>query len=299
MLSGIPASKSIVISGEQGKQVVSGLACIPGHRSRKTTKQRENRWLRSARQALQHHRFLLLIENHQPLLPRTSISAQHRPENWDYQGLLLRLTGSGSCCLPERQAQTSGITIPLGFHRHVRCSRLVVPEPELLGIKPKGLTICRGTIHNRCHKIFGGGGFTVMTLEKQGHATHETLGTEQGPQHADQFGTFLVNGGRVEIINSLIRIRLNRVSRWPCIFSELRITQHRRIINSLQWLGMKVGGETLITKHRQAFFERQLKPVTTGDSVARPVMEILMPNNTFNALQFSICCGFSISKNQL
>ena len=171
----------------------------------------------------------------------------------------------------------------------MRRTSLVIPEAKLFDIEPEGLTICTGTIHNRCDEIFGGGGFSVVTLEKQGHSTHETLRTQQSSQHADQFRSFFINRGCVEIINGLVRIRFHRMGSWTCIFAKLCITKHRRIFNPLQRFGMKICGETLITKYRKTFFQRQLEPVPAGDSISRPVMKILMANNAFNSLQFSIC----------
>ena len=170
------------------------------------------------------------------------------------------------------------------FHRDMRRSRLVVPEPKLLDIKSERLTICSRAIHNRVHKILCCGGFSVVPLEIQAHASHETLRPKQGPQHANQLRPFFINRGCVEIIDSLVRVRLHRMGCWACILSKLRVAKHRCIFNPLQRFGMKVGGEALISKHRETFFQRQLKPITTGNSITRPVVKILMPNNTFNPL---------------
>ena len=126
----------------------------------------------------------------------------------------------------------------------------MIPETELFDIEPEGLTIRTSPIHNRCDEILCGGSFSIVALEKQAHSPHETLRTQQCPQHANQFRTFFVNRGCVEVINGLVGIRFHRMGRRTCIFTELRVTKHRRIFNSLQWFGMKVCGETLVAKNR-------------------------------------------------
>ena len=62
---------------------------------------------------------------------------------------------------------------------------------------------------------------------------------------------------------------------------------------------MQIRRETLITKNRQPFFERQLEPIPTGDAIPTPVMKVFMGDHTFDALKFCISGCFRISQNKL
>ncbi len=89
------------------------------------------------------------------------------------------------------------------------------------------------------------------------------------------------------------------MGRRPRILTELGITQQRYILDPIQRGTMQVFREALVAKHGEAFLQRQLKPVTAGDAVARPVMEILMGNHALNPFQLGIGGGFSIGQHQL
>ena len=61
---------------------------------------------------------------------------------------------------------------------------------------------------------------------------------------------------------------------------------------------MEISGETLIAKDGQPFFQGELKPITAGNPVACPIMEIFMSNNGFHPAQISICGGVCIRQHK-
>ena len=255
LLTGVPASESIVIPCKQGKQVIRGLTGVPGDRRRKITEQRENRGLGCRWQALHHQRLSLLIEHQQAFLARTTVGLQCGPEHGNHQRQLLRLPRRGSSDLLQREGQASLLSIPLRADRDPGCSGLVIPTAELIGVKAQILTIGAGSLDDGGHEIFRGGGFTVMTFEIEAHSLHEPLGAQQRAQHADQFCTFFIDRCGVEIINRLVRIRLHRMRGRPGIFSKLRVTQHRCILDPFQCLGVQIRGETLISENGEALLQ--------------------------------------------
>ena len=77
------------------------------------------------------------------------------------------------------------------------------------------------------------------------------------------------------------------------IFRELGCPQHGDIVDPTHGWRAHVSRELLITQHRESFFQAELEPVTAGNPVAGPVMEIFMANNTLDPLVGSIggCIG--------
>ena len=58
-----------------------------------------------------------------------------------------------------------------------------------------------------------------------------------------------------------------------------------------------IGGEFLITVDGQAFFQAELEPVLAGDAIARPVVEIFVANDGFDAFKVAIGRGFGMRKD--
>ena len=51
---------------------------------------------------------------------------------------------------------------------------------------------------------------------------------------------------------------------------------------------MRIRTELLVTEHRQPLLERELEPVAASDAVARPIMEILVGDDTVDILKIGI-----------
>ena len=138
-----------------------------------------------------------------------------------------------------------------------------------------------------------------MALHIQRHAPLEGVIPQQGVQHPDHLRALLVDRGGIEIIDRLVVIRLHRMGRRPRIFPELGVAQHRHVLDPVEGVAMQIGREALVAENGESLLQRQLEPVTAGDAVARPVVEILMGDHTFDALQFAIAGRFGIGEHQL
>ena len=83
------------------------------------------------------------------------------------------------------------------------------------------------------------------------------------------------------------------------IFRKLVSAQFTHILNALYRPRMQIRGKFLITENRQPLFQRQLKPIAARHPIARPVMEILMPDHRFNRNVIAIGGGFRAGEYQL
>ena len=73
------------------------------------------------------------------------------------------------------------------------------------------------------------------------------------------------------------------------IFGKLNRAQLVHIFDALDRARTEIRGKLLVPKYREAFLQTQLKPVTAGHAVARPVVKILMTNHCFHALEARVC----------
>ncbi len=75
------------------------------------------------------------------------------------------------------------------------------------------------------------------------------------------------------------------------VFYKLSLSESFYILNTLYLCRIQICRETLIAKNGQTLFECELKPVTAGDTVTRPVMKIFMSNNALNTHKVRIGCA--------
>ena len=147
-----------------------------------------------------------------------------------------------------------------------------------------------------------------MPCEVEVHALSKAVYAQEGLEHADDFSPFFVDGRGVEISDFLVLGRSNGVGHGACIFRELMGPKRAHIVDTLdcsgtgslgcrQAMGQHVGGEFLVSEHRQALFEGQLKPVTTGDAITRPVVEILVTNHGLDQFVVAVGSGLRIGQN--
>ena len=78
------------------------------------------------------------------------------------------------------------------------------------------------------------------------------------------------------------------------ILAELGVAQQGYVFNPIEGGTVQILRKALVPKHGEPFLERQLEPVAAGDAVTGPVVEILVADHTFDALQLAIGGGFRI-----
>jgi hypothetical protein len=64
-------------------------------------------------------------------------------------------------------------------------------------------------------------------------------------------------------------------------------------------LGAQVHAEFLVAEDRQAFLERQLEPVTAGDAVAGPVVEVLVADHRLDVGEVGVGGGGAVGQHVL
>ena len=183
---------------------------------------------------------------------------------------------------PQTIALCAGVIAAFGLQ--LRCAGVVVPAPELVEIDARG-------IGHGGNEILGGDGLAIMPLKIKIHALAKRRCTQQGVNHAHQLGPFFIHRGGVEIADLLIGLWPHRMRHRAGIFGELRCAQTAHFLDALHRTRIHVGAEFLIAKYRQAFLERELKPVATGDAIAGPVVKILMRHHAIDVLIIDIGSG--------
>ena len=165
-----------------------------------------------------------------------------------------------TCAPPRRSAPR---TVTTGR------ARLAVPAPELRRSTPDASCIA-------CTKSSQVTAMPVVALEVEVDAAAEALGAEQRVLHADDLGAFLVDGGRVEVVDLEVLVGAHVVRHRARVLGELLAAQVLDRADALDRARVEVAREFLVAEDGQAFLQRQLEPVAAGDAIAGPVVEILV-----------------------
>ena len=118
-----------------------------------------------------------------------------------------------------------------------------------------------------------------MAFEVEIHAAAESFTTEQGRQHAHDFGALVVDGGRVEIVDFPILVGSHGMGQRAGILGKLRTPERTHVLDPAQGTRSDVGFEFLLAIDGQAFLEAELEPVAAGDPVSGPVVEVFVTDH--------------------
>ena len=167
------------------------------------------------------------------------------------------LTGSGWTALLEVQGKALLVLFVGAMNLQARGARLAVPAFEVLQLKGQcrfGIGVC-----NRLREIIASDCLSIVSLEIQRQALGETITPDQSLHHAHNFGTFFIDGDRVEIIDLHIGVWAYRVCHRTGIFGKLNRSQQPDVFNAFDSACRCTGGqiltELLVSEHRQTFFE--------------------------------------------
>ncbi len=72
------------------------------------------------------------------------------------------------------------------------------------------------------------------------------------------------------------------------VFRELRASQNRDVLYAADGARIQIRGKLVVAVHGEALFERQLKPVAARHSIAGPVVEVLVANDTFDTAEIQV-----------
>mmetsp|Transcript_33161 Transcript_33161/g.104861 ORF Transcript_33161/g.104861 Transcript_33161/m.104861 type:complete len:320 (+) Transcript_33161:1449-2408(+) len=128
-----------------------------------------------------------------------------------------------------------------------------------------------------------------MALEVEVHALAEAFLAQERLVHADHLRSLVVDGGRVEVVHSDVALRADGMRHGAVVLRELRSAEDANVLDPLDGLGGHVSTELLIPEYRQTLLQRQLEPVTAGDAVASPVVEVLVRDHSLDSLVVAVC----------
>src|SRR6185312_5774031 len=116
------------------------------------------------------------------------------------------------------EIESLGMLVPTLLDADFRSARLRIPETEVTEVDA-------ASIFHRLDEIVARHGLPVMPFEVEIHAGPEFLRADHGMDHADDFGAFLVDGWRVEVVDRDVAVGPNRMRRGAGIFRKLRRAQ--------------------------------------------------------------------------
>ncbi len=286
LLAGFPAGERIGVVGEQEGEVEIRVVVLDDHRCRESAEQRRHR--RGAGEAVERELLFGRRQFERRCLALDPVPADQAERDRDRQRPVagrLHPAVRAAQVLAQRQRVAPGVRVVPVPRDHQRRARRRIPAHETGEVAAVRVGDCRD-------EIVAGDRLAVVALEIAGHPVPEPVDADQGLQHPDHFGAFLVDGRRVEIVDRLVAVRPDRVGHRARILGELRGAQcpyrldpvdrprtGRRRTAFAEFRGQQVRRKLLVTEDRQAFLERQLEPVATGDAVAGPVVEVLVADD--------------------
>ena len=201
------------------------------------------------------------------------------------------LVGRSGTRLRQVERESLGVAVENTFSLQPRRARLAVPAFELR--KQVRQRRVRVGIGDGLCKIVASHGLPIMPFEVKRHALGKPLlaffiarCADQGLHHANHFRAFFINGHSVEVVNFNVAVRPNGMCHGASIFRELNGSQYTNIFNALDRASAlnarHVLAELLVAENSQALFEGKLKPILAGDSIACPIVKILMADDALN-----------------
>ena len=200
----------------------------------------------------------------------------------------------------ERVAFAGRIKYPRRFDPW--CARLGIPTFEWVKVLGKRRTWV--SVGNALCEVIAGDSLAIMAFKVKRHAFGKTFSAGERLHHAHHLGTFFINGDGVEVIDFYIAVRAHRMRHRACVFGKLHGAQQANVFDAFDSLGRsrcdgvifkrlrrEILTELLVAENGQAFFERELEPVTASDAVASPVMEIFVADDAFDIGIVSVGCS--------
>ena len=281
-LRGFPAVEGIGVVRQHGEQLGIGVVVDQVHRGTEAAQQGRHGLLRHV---LKHQGVLIFMQYQQLLVAQGFTAGAEQTElDRDDESKLDQLAGGGFAALLEMQTEALRICVVAGRHRHLGCARLGIPAFELRQVL--GQRRCGIGVGDGLGEIIASHGLTIVALKVQLHAFGKPIAAHQGLHHAHHFRAFFVDGDGVEVVDFQIAVGAHRMRQRTRVFGKLHGAQQAHIFNAFDRpRGGRTGqvlAEFLVAEHREAFFQRQLKPIAASDAVAGPVVEILVADDAFD-----------------
>ena len=168
-------------------------------------------------------------------------------------------------------------------------ARFGIPAHETLGVEASSALCnfrCAGG--HRRNEVLAGHRLPIVPAKIFFQSGAEAFPPDQCLDHAHDFRALLIDRRGIEIVDLDIAGGPHRMRHRAGILGELRGAQRAHFLDARRRTVMHVGAEFLVAENRQPFLERQLEPVTAGDAVAGPVVEVLMRNDAVDVLEIGI-----------
>ena len=284
-LGRLPAIEPVRVVLGQEHAIIPAVGIAQLDRRREAAQQRRQR---ASRYILEYQRLLGFGDGHNSLgtqrlaieLQRhlLAVTVQQRHSHRNHLRQLVGLAGRWRADLIEVQAVFAARRVILAGDAQARGTGLAVPALELAEIGAVG-------VFQRLDEVIAGHRLTIMPLKIQVGALAKALLAQQRVQHAHHLCALLVDGQGVEVGDLDKGIRAHRVCHGAGVFGKLVGTQEGDILNALDRARVHVSGELGIAEDGKAFFQRQLEPVTAGNPVTGPVVEIFVRDHRLDPLE--------------
>mmetsp|Transcript_540 Transcript_540/g.931 ORF Transcript_540/g.931 Transcript_540/m.931 type:complete len:520 (+) Transcript_540:902-2461(+) len=173
----------------------------------------------------------------------------------------------------------------------LRRARLPVPLGEVVQRE-----VIRGG-HGR-EEVVAGDRLAVVALEVQVHPLPKARFAQHCLIHADHLRALLIHSRRVKVVHLDVAVGPHRMCHRARVFAELCCAKTDDILDALHRARIEVRGELLVAKHGEPLLQRELEPVAAGDTIAGPVMEVLVADNALDAAVIRVCRRCRRCQNQ-
>ena len=136
-----------------------------------------------------------------------------------------------------------------------------------------------------------------MAFEVQSEASTKRIGADEGVYHSHDFRALNVDRRGIEVIDFDIRSGSNGMCEWSCVLWKLGGPKRAYVGNALDRPRAHVGRELLIPEDGETLFEAKLKPITAGHAVARPVVEVFVGDDCFDAGEVAVGGGIRLRQD--
>ena len=174
--------------------------------------------------------------------------------------------------------------------RYLGRAGLRIPQAELRQVETRSRL-------DRGDKILAGRGLAVVAVEIEIGAAAEPLRARHGAHHSDHLGPLVIDGRGVEIADFAIGIGPDRMRERARILGKLDPAQHADILDPFNRLAAHIGAEQLVAQDGETFLQAQLEPVAAGHAVARPIVEIFVPDHAFDPVVIAIGRGLGVGED--
>ena len=107
-------------------------------------------------------------------------------------------------------------------------------------------------LHRR-DKVLDRSGVVVVAPDIEIHAAAKPLLADQRMDHAHQFGAFVVDSRRVEIVDPYVAVRPHRVGERAVILGKLNSAQRAHLGDAPHRAAPLIGGKLLVAEYGQPF----------------------------------------------